>query len=374
VNQHTLIKIQMGNAINNHVLIVAGGTGGHIFPALAVAQELKKRGVKLSWIGTSRGLENKVVAAAGIPLFLSNFKGVRGKGQWSLFLMPWRLLLSVFEMVKLLKRLKPDFVACFGGYVTVPVGFSSFILKIPFLVHEQNAIMGTANRLLARLTRKVLLSFKLTKHAPNFAKFAGNPLRDVFGSIKPPKERWLDRNGPLRILVLGGSLGASFLNIEIPKILAKVSKLYKLDFFVVHQSGERDCVDVRSGYQNLGLRAEVSSFLENVNENYVWADLVICRSGAGTVSEIAAVGVGSILIPLPNAIDNHQMLNARFLSESGAAIIVEEKDITGKQIMSFFSNFTRLGLLSFAVKARKCGSTTSASMVANEVLKSMVKE
>jgi UDP-N-acetylglucosamine--N-acetylmuramyl-(pentapeptide) pyrophosphoryl-undecaprenol N-acetylglucosamine transferase len=374
MNQLTQVKISMHNTINNHVLIVAGGTGGHIFPGLAVAKELKKSGVRLSWIGTPRGLENKVVKAADIPLFISSFRGVRGKSKWSIFFLPWRLLFSIFEVVKLIKKIKPDFIACFGGYVTVPVGLSSIILQIPFLVHEQNAIMGSANRLLARVTKKVFLSFKITRYAPSFAKFVGNPLRDSFSNVKSPEQRWSDRRGPLRILILGGSLGASSLNIQVPKILAKVAKINKLNFIIVHQSGEKDYISVDSSYKNLGLKAEVRCFLQNVNEDYAWADLVICRSGAGTVSEIAAVGVGSILIPLPDAIDNHQMLNAQFLSESGAALVVEEKNINGEEILAFLEVADRVSLLSYAIKARKSGNTNPASKIANQILKSMVEE
>lgn len=364
----------MNSTVSNHVLIVAGGTGGHIFPGLAVAKELEKNGIKVSWVGTSRGLENKFVGAANIPLFISSFKGVRGKSRLSLFLLPWRLLFSVFEMVKLLRKIKPDFIACFGGYITVPVGLSSIILRTPFLVHEQNAIMGSANRLLSKMAKKVFLSFRITKHAPESAIFVGNPLRESFNLISPPQERWLERSGPLRILVLGGSLGASILNLEIPNILSKASKAYKLNFSVLHQSGEIDRNKVHSRYKNLGINAVVRSFLDEVTNEYSWADLVICRAGAGTVSELATIGVGSILIPLSNAIDNHQMFNAQLLFHYGAALIIEEKNIKGEEILSFFKMHDRHHLLSFAIKAKKCRSIKPASKITDEILKSMDKE
>jgi UDP-N-acetylglucosamine--N-acetylmuramyl-(pentapeptide) pyrophosphoryl-undecaprenol N-acetylglucosamine transferase len=363
----------MNNTINSHVLIVAGGTGGHIFPGLAVADELKKHGVKLSWVGTSRGLESKVVTAANITLFTSSFKGVRGKGCLSLLLLPWRLLLAVFEMARLIKKIKPDYIACFGGYITVPVGLSSIILQTPFLVHEQNAIMGSANRFLSKIARKVFVSFETTRHSPTYAKFVGNPLRNSFNLQKIPEKRWQERIGPLRILVLGGSLGASVLNHQVPIILAKVTEVHKLNFLILHQSGENDQREVDTNYKNLGLQAEVKSFIDEVAHSYAWADLVICRSGAGTVSELATVGVGSILIPLPNAIDNHQMLNAQLLLKSGAAIVVEEKNISGKEILSFFHGSSRASLLPYAIRARKCSSTKSALKISNEILKSMVK-
>jgi len=364
----------MNNMINNHVLIVAGGTGGHIFPGLAVAEELKKNGVKLTWLGTSRGLENKVVTAANIPLFVSTFKGIRGKGLLPLVFLPLRLLISVFEMARLINKIKPDFIACFGGYITVPVGLSASIMKIPFLIHEQNAVMGTANRLLSKISNKVFVSYRNTRHAPAVAKFVGNPLRDSFCTIESPEERWVERTGPIRVLVLGGSLGATSLNTHIPAVLSKVTKIYNIDLSILHQSGEKDRTKVDANYRNYSLRADVKSFLDEVIEGYVWADLVICRSGAGTLSELGAVGIGSILIPLPNAIDNHQMLNAQQLLKSGAAIIVEERNITGNEMFSFFKNISRTRLLNYAIKARKCGSTESALKVTAEILKSMVKE
>lgn len=364
----------MSNATNNHVLIVAGGTGGHIFPGLAVAEELKKNGVRLSWLGTSRGLENKVVTTAGIPLFISSFKGIRGKGFSTLLFLPLTLLIAIFKMVRLLKKIKPDFIACFGGYITVPVGLSASLMKIPFLVHEQNAVMGSANRLLSKISDVVYVSYKNTKHAPTNAQFVGNPLRDSFYEIDIPEKRWIGRTGPLRILVLGGSLGAGTLNTHIPIILSKIARTHNLDLLILHQSGDRDRIKVDENYQNFGLKAEVKSFLEKVIDDYLWADIVICRSGAGTLSEIAAVGVGSILIPLPNAIDNHQMLNAQLLLKSGAAIVVEEKNISGNEILSLFKEGSRSSLLAYAIQARKCGSTEATVKITNKIIKSMVKE
>ncbi len=364
----------MNKIVNNHVLIVAGGTGGHIFPGLAVAEELKKNGIRLSWIGTSRGMENKVVKSADITLMISSFKGVRGKGFLSIFSLPWRLLLAVLEMLRVLKKIKPDLVACFGGYITVPVGVSSTILRIPIFIHEQNAIMGTANRLLSKLAKKIFLSFKATKHAPISAKFVGNPLRNSFISITPPEARWSQKTGPLRVLILGGSLGASALNREIPKIFARLVEEKVTNFSIVHQSGCKDQFNVDSYYKKIGVNAVVKSFLEKVVDDYAWADLVICRSGAGTISELAAVGVGSILVPLPNAIDNHQMLNAEYLFNSGAAIIIEEKNISTGQLFSFLKSIDRPRLLSLAVNARKCDCIKSASKVANEILKILDKK
>ena len=364
----------INNTINSHVLIVAGGTGGHIFPGLAVAMELKKNGVKLSWIGTPRGLENKVVTAAEIPLFISTFKGVRGKGFLQFFSLPWRLLIAIFEMRRIIKKIKPDFIACFGGYITVPAGLSASIMKIPFLVHEQNAVMGSSNRLLSKISNKVFVSYKDTKYASTVAKFVGNPLRDSFHATEIPERRWSKKEGPLRILVLGGSLGATTINIHIPVILARVVKTHNLDLSILHQSGENDQTKVKTAYKSYGLKAEVKSFLEDVIHDYIWADLVICRSGAGTVSELAAIGVGSILIPLANAIDNHQMLNAQLLLKSGAAIVVQEKNITGNEILSFFQGSSRSSLLSYAIQARKCGSSEPALKIANEILNITGKE
>ncbi|OUW00283.1 MAG: undecaprenyldiphospho-muramoylpentapeptide beta-N-acetylglucosaminyltransferase [Betaproteobacteria bacterium TMED156] len=363
----------MSDLSKNIVLIVAGGTGGHIFPGLAVASELKKHGVKLSWIGTARGLEKKVVKAENIPLFVSPFKGVRGKGLLPLLLLPFRLSIAVFDSIKTLKKIKPDYVACFGGYITVPVGISSTIMRIPFLVHEQNAVMGSANRILSRLTKQVFLSFKSTRYSSSTAKFVGNPIRSSFLSVPTPEERWELRSGPIRILVLGGSLGAKVLNVEVPKILKQIKKLNKLKLTVVHQTGENDRDEVNKSYMKAGFKAEVKNFLDEVITYYCWADLVICRAGAGTISELAAIGLGSVLIPLENAIDNHQLLNAKLLSNADAALLIEEKNIQDNKILSFFENLDRSILLEYAKRARSCSNEKSASLIATEIINEMVK-
>ena len=363
------MNINMSDYLNNHVLIVAGGTGGHIFPGLALAKELKRTGLRLSWLGTSRGLEKKIVAEENIPLFISNFKGVRGKGFLSSILMPWHLFLSILNSFILVRKIKPDCIACFGGYVSVPVGITSALLRIPIFIHEQNAIMGSANRLLAKLAKSVFLSFENTKHAPINGKFVGNLVRSSFTSVDKPEKRWFRRSGPFRILVLGGSLGAKILNTKVPKILAKANNLHNIDFDIFHQCGEKDVHLVEGIYKTYHLKSTVIGFVDDILEKYCWADLVICRSGAGTVSEIASVGIGSILIPLANSIDNHQFLNAGLLLEEKAALVVEEKNIFDGSILSFFKNIDRPTLLEYARKAQKCCKPNSASLIAKEIIK-----
>ena len=350
----------------SNVIIAAGGTGGHIFPGISLAEILLKEGISVFWIGTTRGLEKKIVPKYKIPLFYLNFGGVRGKSLKQIFLLPFNLSKAIFDSLLILNKIKPNFLICCGGYITVPIGISAKIMGIPFCIHEQNAVMGTANRLLSKLTKDVFINFPDTKYAPKKSKALGNPLRSCFYFTLNPKERLVNREGPFRILILGGSQGASFLNNIIPNVINDANDKKNI-FSVIHQTGETEKENVKSLYEKLGLKAEVKSFFSNIIEEYSWADLIISRSGAGVISEIATVGVASILIPLPNSIDNHQLENAKSLEKIGAAYVLEQNEYLVSKLVDILKKLDRHKLVNMSNKAILLGSSSSAKKIVNEL-------
>jgi UDP-N-acetylglucosamine--N-acetylmuramyl-(pentapeptide) pyrophosphoryl-undecaprenol N-acetylglucosamine transferase len=303
------------------VLILAGGTGGHIFPGLAVAQALRARDVPVVWLGSAGGMETRLVPQAGIAIETISVRGVRGKGALALLKAPFLLARAVWQALSVLRRLRPRAVLSFGGFAAGPGGLGAWLLRRPLLVHEQNRAPGLTNRVLARLARRVLCGFPGSFRGRD-AETVGNPVRPEISAVPAPAARFAGRAGATRLLVLGGSQGAHSLNVALPLVLARLPESQRPT--VRHQCGERHADKCREVYAKAGVTASVEPFIADMAEAYGWADLVVCRAGALTLAELCAAGVGALLVPYPNAVDDHQTRNAEFLVERGAARLLPE--------------------------------------------------
>jgi UDP-N-acetylglucosamine--N-acetylmuramyl-(pentapeptide) pyrophosphoryl-undecaprenol N-acetylglucosamine transferase len=313
-------------------LIMAGGTGGHIFPGLAVAEALREKGWKVHWLGGPESMESRLVPPRGFAYEQIDFSGVRGKGLVTLALLPLRLLKAFWQSMAVVRRVKPDVVVGLGGYITFPGGMMAALLGKPLILHEQNSVAGMANKVLAVVADLVLTTFPGV-----FAKgdWIGNPLRKEFLEQAPPAERFAQRSGKMKLLVVGGSLGAKALNDTIPQALAMMPEDERPQ--VIHQGGEKQIEQLRANYAAAGVQAELTPFIANTAQAFADADLVICRAGASTVSEIAAVGAAAVFVPFPFAVDDHQTTNAKFLSDQGAAILVPQTELTVDRIVRLLS-------------------------------------
>ena len=310
------------------VLIMAGGTGGHVFPALAVAERLRAHGATVRWIGTQRGLEATLVPKAGIPMEWITVTGLRGKGFKQRLLTPLMLTQALWQAGAILRRCRPPVVLGMGGFVSGPGGIMARLLGIPLVVHEQNAIPGMTNRWLARIARRVLTGFPNTFRD---AVTVGNPVRTAIAQLPPPAERFANRHGARRrLLVLGGSLGARALNELVPEALALFDAEERPE--VWHQAGGQLHEAAVEAYRDAGIEVRLTPFIEDMSAAYAWADLVLCRSGALTVAELAAAGVGALLVPFPFAVDDHQTANAQFLEQQGAALIRQQSELTSERL------------------------------------------
>lgn len=350
------------------VLIMAGGTGGHVYPALAVARCLGLEKVHCDWLGTRAGIEARIVPEAGINLFYISIAGVRGKSALTLLLAPMKIFLAVIQALLIMRKLKPDVVLGMGGFASGPGGFAAWLSRTPLLIHEQNAISGMTNKVLSRFANYVLQAFPNTFPPKNTVLTVGNPVRADVVNTPPPLERFAGRTGPLRILVMGGSLGAVALNNIVPQAVAGLTGENMPQ--ICHQCGRDKDAETKSLYEKLGVEAEVLAFIENVTQRYSWADIVICRSGALTVAELAAVGIGSILVPYPHAVDDHQTVNARFLTEFGAAHLLPQQDLTAESLRELLSAFIedaaaeRQSIVAMAEAARSRAITDATEKVA----------
>ncbi len=340
------------HAENRRLVIAAGGTGGHVFPALAVAQALARQGVAVEWVGSNRGLEARVVRdQAGFPLTELTVQGLRGRGLAGLLGLPIGLMHSLIDCWRVLARVRPGLVLVFGGYVSFPVGLAARLQGRPLWVHEQNAVMGTANRWLARLAQRVFTSFPATQHAPASAVCVGNPVREALTVLPPAPARARGEDQPLRLLVLGGSLGAHALNQALPSVVAGLQPVWPQGLEVWHQTGASEEAAVRQAYaaQSVVLKnPRVEAFIDDMAAAYQWADLVVCRAGASTVAELAAVGLPAVFVPLPHAIDDHQTANAQALVQAGAALLVAQTDRLADDLSVSLSSLTAEGLRSMA--------------------------
>ncbi len=350
------------------VLIMAGGTGGHVFPALAVAEELSARGVPVSWLGTRRGLESRVVPAAGYPLETVRVSGLRGRGLLRLLLAPFMLALALGQALLIVLRLRPLAVLGMGGFASGPGGVMAWLLRRPLLIHEQNSVAGTTNRWLAPLARTVMVAFPGSLQERYRPVHTGNPVRGPILRIPGPEQRYASRSGALRVLVVGGSLGAHALNSVVPEAMARLPAPPE----IYHQTGRQELDAVRDGYAAAGIDARVEAFIEDMAAAYAWADLVICRAGALTVAELAVVGVPAILVPFPHATDDHQTGNARFLADAGAAVLLPQQDMSAERLAGMLSDFTeqRSVLQEMAGRAHALAMPDAARRVAELCLAS----
>ena len=327
-------------------LIMAGGTGGHIFPGLAVAESLREAGWRVHWLGVPGNMESQWVPQRGFAFEPVEFGGVRGKGVVSLALLPMRLLIAFWQSIQVVRRVKPDVVVGLGGYITFPGGMMSVLLGKPLVLHEQNSVAGMANRVLAGVADCIFTAF------PNVLKKAvwvGNPLRQDFLNKPAPAERFAGRSGPLKLWVVGGSLGAQALNEIVPKALALLPEHKRP--VVVHQSGAKQIEALRANYEKAGVQAELTPFIDDTAEAFAQADVIICRSGASTVTEIAAIGAAAIYVPFPFAVDDHQTTNAQFLVAQGGGWLMPQADLTPESLAARLESLSREELLVCAEKA-----------------------
>ena len=341
-------------------LIMAGGTGGHIFPGLAVAQELRSRGWTVHWLGAPDSMEERLVPPQGFVLERVAFSGVRGKGLRSLVGMPLRLFKALQQARAVLRKVRPDVVVGMGGYITVPGGLAAKLAGVPIVLHEQNSVPGMANKLLARMAKRVFSAFP---DAIAGGQWVGNPLRAEFLQQPEPAKRFAGRSGPLQLLVVGGSLGAKALNEVVPQALARMAPEARP--VVTHQSGAKQIDALQANYAAAGVQASLTPFIDDAAKAYADADVIVCRAGASTVTELAAVGAAAVFVPFPAAVDDHQTANARFLVDAGAGWLVQQSVLTPESLAQMLENMQRTGLLDRAQKAKKMQKLEAAHVVAD---------
>jgi UDP-N-acetylglucosamine--N-acetylmuramyl-(pentapeptide) pyrophosphoryl-undecaprenol N-acetylglucosamine transferase len=339
-------------------LVMAGGTGGHIFPGLAVAEALRQRGWRVHWLGAPDSMESQLVPPRGFPLETIAFGGVRGKGLKTLFLLPLKLLRAFWQSIRVVRRVRPDVVVGLGGYITFPAGMMSVLLGKPLVLHEQNSVAGMANKVLAGVADRVYSAFP---QVIKKGEWVGNPLREAFLHQPGPEQRFAGRSGPLKLLVVGGSLGAKALNEIVPQALSRIPAAQRPR--VLHQSGARQVDELRANYAAAGVQAELTPFIEDTATAYAEADLVICRAGASTVTEIAAVGAPALFVPFPFAVDDHQTTNAKFLVDSGGGWLVQQRELTPDKLATMLITLTRDELLQRAVAAKKLEKTQATEQM-----------
>jgi UDP-N-acetylglucosamine--N-acetylmuramyl-(pentapeptide) pyrophosphoryl-undecaprenol N-acetylglucosamine transferase len=351
------------------VLIMAGGTGGHVYPALALARLLRRRSQPVVWLGTRKGLEARVVPSEQIPIEWLTVSGLRGKGWLTLLAAPFRLTLALWQALQVMRRHRPAAVVGLGGFVTGPGGVAAWLTRRPLIIHEQNAVAGFTNRCLSHLADEVLEAFPDSFGNAVPTRTIGNPVREDIAAAAMPQARFAGRHGAIKMLVFGGSQGAVRLNTVVPLALAQLGGGQHLN--VRHQAGARWHEAAAQNYARSGVRAEVTAFIDDMAEAYSWADLVICRSGALTVCELAAVGVASILVPFPAAVDDHQTVNAAYLVDNGAALLIADRDLTPQRLCATLQKLCtdRVQLLEMAIRARDLAQPHAAEDLAQACLR-----
>ncbi len=353
----------MTQASSRNVLLMAGGTGGHVFPALAVAEKLKQEGFTIHWLGTASGIEKDLVPTNGYPLYCINISGLRGKGKLGLLTAPLRIARAILQARKIIKLVKPVAVLGFGGYATGPGGVAARLSAVPLLIHEQNAFAGMTNRLLSRISQHIMQAFP---EALPGAQTTGNPVRESVLNLLPPAER-MKTSGPLKVLIIGGSLGAAGLNRTV---LAAMQLLPQDQHPQLHhQVGKSNLAEMQAAYEQAGVQAEVVAFIDDIAAAYGAADLLICRAGALTVSEVAAAGCAAIFVPFPFAVDDHQTANAEYLAKAGAGLICQQNELTAEWLAAQWQHFSanRTLLLDMANKARGQAIADATAQVAEQI-------
>ncbi len=345
------------------VLISAGGTGGHVFPGIAIAQALQQRSIAVHWLGTQHGLDAQLVPREKIAFSSIAIKGLRGKSKVSLLLAPIKIFFATLSAINIIRRENPDVVLTLGGYVTGPAGIAAWLLRKPLVLHEQNAIAGMTNKMLYRFASRVLEAFPHTFSDAKKVITVGNPIRQVIIDIPSPEQRLAQRQGALRVLVIGGSQGAQALNALIPHLKASLQD--KIDIW--HQTGAKHFVATQQYYRHVKQTVKLVQFIDNMAQAYEWADIIICRSGALTVSEVAAAGVASILVPFPSAVDDHQTANAHYLSNADAALLLPQASLNAEQLIGFLNKLwdNRALVLTMSKAARALAKPDSTQRVIN---------
>jgi UDP-N-acetylglucosamine--N-acetylmuramyl-(pentapeptide) pyrophosphoryl-undecaprenol N-acetylglucosamine transferase len=343
---------------------MAGGTGGHVFPALAVANYMQARGFEVTWLGTPHRMEAKLVPAHGFQLDTIKIDGLRGRGMLSLLMAPWRLLESTWQAFRIIKHRNPDVVLGMGGFASGPGGVAAWLLRKPLIIHEQNAVAGLTNTLLAKLAQTVCESFPDTFTLAKKLHYTGNPVREAILAIPAPAERYQQRSGPLRLLILGGSLGAKAINETLPQALAKLPEDKRPE--VWHQCGEQHAQTTEAAYSGLGVKVKLTPFIQDMAQAYAWADYVVARAGALTVTEIIAAGLPAVFIPFPQAVDDHQTKNAQMLVKAGAADLIQQRSLSADKLADLFMARyqDRAELLSRAEQARALMQSHATALVA----------
>lgn len=362
----------MTKTLLKRVLIMAGGTGGHIFPGLAVAAYLAKQGVRVEWLGTANSMEARLVPEHDIPFHTISIQGVRGKGKLSLLLAPFRTLKAVYQACRIIHSVKPQVVLGMGGFVSGPGGVAAWLLRKPLVIHEQNATAGVTNVILSRFAERVLEGFPDVFKDRQHVVVVGNPVREVIANMSQPNLDQ-DRAAPLKLLVFGGSLGAKVFNDLLPEVLQKLPEASRP--CVWHQTGKRTHEETENRYKSMGLKVKVTPFIEDMAAAYEWADIVLCRAGALTVAELCAAGRGAIFVPYPYAVDDHQTSNARFMVEQNAAICVQQSDLTQEKLTAILSQLMTdpaqcQKMASAAYSLRRAGVSAEIGTILQDVLES----
>lgn len=343
------------------LMVMAGGTGGHVYPAMAVADHLKALGWNIVWLCTEGGMENRLIATKDYQKAMITMRGVRGKGLLGWLLLPVKLATALMQSYKAIAIHQPNLVLGMGGFAAFPGGLMAWLLRKPLVIHEQNSVAGLTNKTLAHFAKRVLAAFPAAFGSK--AIVVGNPVRSDITQVATPEARLTKHDGALRLLIVGGSLGAQALNEVLPKALADLPVNERPQ--VVHQAGEKHIADLQANYQQAGVNADAKAFIEDMAAMYSWADIVICRAGALTVAELSAAGVASVLVPFPHAVDDHQTSNAHYLSDAGAALLIPQPEFTVTKVAALLKSLTRETCLQMSVKARALGKPDATETVAN---------
>lgn len=349
----------MTSKTNKTLMVMAGGTGGHVYPAMAVADALKVQGWNIVWLATEGGMENRLIEGKGYQKAMITMQGVRGKGLLGWVLLPVKLLKAFAQSFKAMRQHQPNVVLGMGGFAAFPGGLMAKFLGKPLVIHEQNSVAGLTNKVMAKLANRVLAAFP---NALKNAQVVGNPVRDGITKLAQPSTRFKTHTGALRVLVVGGSLGAQALNELIPQAIAAMPKKDRPE--VIHQAGVKHIDALQANYAEHGVDADCRAFIDNMDEMYAWADFVICRSGAMTVAELSVVGLGSLLVPFPFAVDDHQTTNAAYLADSRAAYLEQQKTLTVENLVKILSGLSRKACLEMAERARALGKPEATADVA----------
>ncbi len=354
------------NQQHNTLMVMAGGTGGHVYPAIAVADYLQAQGWQVVWLATEHGMENRLIADKPYDKATVQIKGVRGNGLLGWLKLPFRLARALKQTHIAFRQYQPNVVLGMGGYVAFPGGVMAKLMGKPLVVHEQNSVAGLTNKLLSRIAKHVLVAFP--QAFPQQGQLVGNPIRETLTQVDEPNVRYAKQKGRLKLFVVGGSLGAAALNTVVPDAIATLDESERPE--VIHQSGEKHIEALQSRYEQLGVTADAKAFIQDMAGAYAWADLVICRSGALTVAELASVGVASVLVPFPYAVDDHQTTNAQYLVDGGAAVLVQQTDLDVKKVLALLQSLTRDKCLEMAKNAKKLAKPEATKAVATICMES----